>query len=189
MAKNASFIQYMRAHGNTPGPTQRPIPAGAVSGLVSEIPTIAILWWAGAWQSAAESLGTKIWLLLLLHTVATVVAGALYGRVFSRAANDPHGGWLFGISYGFLLWLVGPATALQLTFGRPLAVGGAAIGILTAHIGYGLALGLTYPWIHRSLQSKLSKTRPLSRRKGIFGIKPDVALIPRSRERVMNDRR
>ena len=177
MANSASFIQYMRAHGNTPGPTQRPILSGAVSGLVSEIPAIAILWWSGALESATQSLGLGLWLLLLLHTCATIAGGALYGRVFSRAANDPRGGWLFGISYGFLLWMVGPVTALQLTLGRPLAVGVAAIGILMAHIGYGLALGLMYPWIHKLLQCRLSKAKPLTREKGMFGIKSEAALI------------
>ena len=95
MANRASFIQYMRAHGNAPGPTQRPILSGAVSGFISEIPGVAILWWSGALQSGERSLGLRLWLLLLLHACATIVCGALYGRVFSRAANDPRGGWEF----------------------------------------------------------------------------------------------
>ena len=177
MANGVSFIQYMRAHGNTPGPTQRPFLTGAVSGFLSEIPAILILWWSGALKSAKDTLGIQLWLLLVLHSLATVTCGALYGRIFSRAANDPRGGWLFGISYGFLLWMVGPVTALQLTLGRPLAIGVAAIGILMAHIAYGITLGVTYPWMHKLLRAKLHKAEPLSREKGAFGIKSEAALI------------
>src|ERR1043166_1990200 len=155
MARSASFIQYMRAHGNTPGPTQRPILAGAITGVLAEIPAALLLWWSGALISVTRSLSTRTWIALLLHSLATIVAGAIYGRVFSRAANDPDGGWLFGISYGFLIWMVGPVTLLQWIFGRPLALGVAAIGMLAAHLIYGLALGLLFPVVHHLIQSEL----------------------------------
>jgi hypothetical protein len=155
MARSTSFIQYMRAHGNTPGPTQRPILAGAVTGSLAEIPAVLLLWWSGALASTTQSLSLSTWVAVALFFLATVVAGAIYGRVFSRAANDPRGGWLFGISYGFLLWTIGPVTVLQWTVGRPLALGVAAMGILGAYLLYGLSLGLLFPWIHKLLQSEL----------------------------------
>jgi hypothetical protein len=54
MARSASFVQYMRAHGNTPGPTQRPVLAGAITGFVAELPATAMLWWSGALASLAD---------------------------------------------------------------------------------------------------------------------------------------
>jgi hypothetical protein len=156
MARSASFIQYMRAHGNTPGPTQRPFLAGAITGSLAEIPAVLLLWWSGALASATQSLPLSTWVVVATHFLITIVAGAIYGRVFSRAANDPRGGWLFGISYGFLLWMIGPVTVLQWTLGRPLALGVAAMGILGAYLVYGLLLGLLFPWIHKLLQSELS---------------------------------
>jgi hypothetical protein len=159
MARSASFIQYMRAHGNTPGPTQRPILAGAVTGALAEIAALLVLWWSGALSSATQTLSLSIWTLVALHFLATTIAGAIYGRVFSRAANDPSGAWLFGISYGFLLWMIGPVTVLQWLLGRPLALGVAAMGILGAYLAYGLSLGLLFPWIHKLLQSELSQVR------------------------------
>ena len=156
MAKTASFIEYMRAHGNTPGPTQRPRLAGALTGFVAEIPAVVMFAWSGGLTSATESLGVGIAAILVLHSFAAIAGGALYGRVFSRAANDPQGGWLFGISYGFLIWMIGPVTILQWTLGRPIALGVAAMGILAAHLIYGFTLGLLFPWIHGRLQSKLS---------------------------------
>lgn len=155
MARTASFIAYMRAHGNAPGPTQRPILAGAVTGFLAEIPAVLVLWWSDALTSIMQALSLSSWTTLALHSLAMVIAGAIYGRVFSRAANDPRGGWLFGISYGFLIWMIGPVTVLQWTLGRPLALGVAAMGILGAHLVYGLSLGLLFPWIHKLLQHEL----------------------------------
>ena len=170
MARSASFLQYMRAHGNTPGPTQRPILAGAITGLVAEVPAAAMLWWSGAVASASEALVLPVWLILILHLAAAIIGGAIYGRVFSRAANDPRGGWLFGISYGFLIWMIGPVTILQWSLGRPLVVGTAAMGVLGAHLVYGLALGLLYPGIHRLLQTKVEHLQAPQGR-GTFGVK------------------
>jgi hypothetical protein len=149
-------MQYMRAHGNTPGPTQRPISAGAITGLVAEVPAAAMLWWSGALHSLTQALSLPLWLTLILYLSAMIVCAAIYGRVFGRAANDPQGGWLFGISYGFLIWIVGPVTMLQWSLSRPLALGRAAMGVLGAHLIYGLFLGLLFPLIHRLLQKKLS---------------------------------
>jgi len=177
MAKSASFLQYMRAHGNTPGPTQRPILAGAATGAIAEIPALLMLWWSGALSSATQSLLLSIYAILALHLLATVIAGVIYGRAFSRAANDPRGGWLFGISFGFLIWMIGPVTLLQWWLDGPLALGVAAMGILGAHLIYGLFLGLLFPWIHKLLQCELGHLKGPGRH-GTFGVKPHTALIP-----------
>ena len=149
-------MQYMRAHGNTPGPTQRPLLAGAITALIAEVPAVGVLWWSGALSSVMQSLSLGLSVTLALHSAAMILCGAIYGRVFSRAANDVRGGWLFGISYGFLIWMVGPVTALQWLMDRPIALGTSAMDILGAHLIYGLVLGLLFPTVHRSLQSELS---------------------------------
>jgi hypothetical protein len=164
MAKSASFVAYMRAHGNTPGPTQRPMLAGAMTGLIAEIPALGMMWWSGALSSAIQKLSLALWLTLLLHSGAMILGGAIYGRVFSRAANDIRGGWLFGISYGFLMWMIGPVTALQWLIHQPIALGTAAMGILAAHLIYGLVLGLLFPWIHRALQVELGDVKNMDHR-------------------------
>lgn len=178
MAKNASFMQYMRAHGNTPGPTQRPSLAGALTGLIADVPAGAMLWWSGALTSAAQSLSLRPWSTLAFHWLLAVFGGAIYGRVFSRAANDRQGGWLFGISYGYLIWMIGPVTVLQLTLGRPLALGVAAMGILAAHLIYGLLLGLLFPWMHNLLQHEFKHLKE-PRGHGIFGVRRETALSGR----------
>lgn len=147
-------MQYMRAHGNTPGPTQRPIVAGAISAVFATIPASLVLWISGALDSLSETLGIAFQIVLVLYVLSMSIVGGLYGRVFSRAANDPRAGWLFGISYGFLIWMLGPVTALQLILDRPVATGVAAMGLLGAHLIFGVALGLSFPFVHRLLQRR-----------------------------------
>jgi hypothetical protein len=152
-------MQYMRAHGNTPGPTQRPKLAGALAAILAEVPAALLLWASGGLEGLARALGTKATLAVLLHLGAMSLAGAFYGRLFSRAANDRRGGWLFGASYGFLLWMLGPVAALQWAIARPVALGIAAMGLFGAHLVYGLVLGLLFPRVHRLLQHQLSDLR------------------------------
>jgi hypothetical protein len=148
-------MEFMRAHGNAPGPTQRPGTAGALTGALAEIPTVPVLWYSGALESLAQAFTLSRWPALALHLAVMALAGGFYGWLFCRAANDRRGGWLFGISYGFLLWMLGPVTLLQWIKGRPAAVGGAALGLFGAHLLYGLALGLLFPWIHGLIQPRL----------------------------------
>ena len=148
-------MQYMRAHGNTPGPTQRPISAGAISAVIATLPAALLLWISGALNSLTDALAINVPLILVLYFIAMSVAGGIYGRLFSRAANDRRAGWLFGISYGFLIWMIGPVTALQAIRHQPVATGEAALGLLGAHLIFGVALGLSFRSIHKLLQRKL----------------------------------
>src|SRR5690242_20251482 len=112
--------EFMRAHGYLPGPTQRPVIAGFLTALPAEIATLPVLWLTGALGALTRSTGQPLWFILVIYLLIMTVAGGLYGRIFMRAANDQRGGWLFGISFAFLLWLLGPATLLQCVVKGPL---------------------------------------------------------------------
>jgi hypothetical protein len=142
------LMRFMRAHGQTPGPGQRPRTVGALSGLVAGIAALLMLKWSGAVASLANALNLRMWVIPILYVAIATLAGALYGAVFKRAASDPRGGWLFGISYGFLLWMLGPVTLLQTILARPLTTGVAAMGILGANLLSGLLLGLLFRPLH-----------------------------------------
>ena len=157
MKGDISALQYMRAHGNSPGPTQRPKLVGTVSGLIGSIPGVAILYWSGALGSVGVAIGTNESVTLALIVWASILKGILYAAVFQRAANDFRGGWLFGSSFGFLIWMVGPVTIWQVSTGRALAAGRPAMGLFIAYISYGLVLGAVYPIINRSLQKQLRR--------------------------------
>ena len=155
MARDISFMHYLRAHGNTPGPTQRPILTGTVSGLVAGIPYVLLLYASGALESAASGFRVGMRLALFVAVVLSVLGGILYAVVFKLAANDRRGGWLFGMSFGFLLWILGPVAVWQTITGKPVATGIAAIGIFGGQVLSGLVLGLIFPWIHFLFRGRL----------------------------------
>ena len=156
MGKDISFMQYMRAHGNTPGPTQRPLLTGATTGFLAAVPSSLLLYYSGAAENVSAEYSASLWLLFCFYLGLKMLAGMIYAAVFKRAANDRKGGWLFGISYGFLIWMITPVTLWQLVAARPIVVGNAAIGLFAAHLIYGFLLGIGYPHVHRLLQKKLS---------------------------------
>lgn len=86
--------------------------------------------------------------------------GVLYGWLFQRAANDPRGGWLFGMAYGFVLWMLGPIPLLQWAPEQPILTGYPAVGLLLGELLWGLILGLAFPFVHRPLRARLDATGP-----------------------------
>jgi hypothetical protein len=147
------LMRFMRAHGQTPGPGERPAMAGALAGLLSGVAAIPLLEWSQAFASLTHALDAPSW-TRALYPLLGAAAGMVYGAVFRRAANDPRGGWLFGISYGFVLWMLGPIALLQTVLGHPLATGTAAMGILGGNLVSGLALGLLFRPMHRLVRGR-----------------------------------
>ncbi|HWJ38658.1 MAG TPA: hypothetical protein VNR86_07865, partial [Sphingomicrobium sp.] len=105
---------FLSAHGYDPGPTQRPLLSGAIAGVLATAPAVAILLWFGSLRVEAKILGMSTLLTLIVGWAAMAVAGALYSRIFGRAANNVHGGWLFGMAFGFALWAGGAVLVLPL---------------------------------------------------------------------------
>jgi hypothetical protein len=126
--------------------------AGALSGLLGALPAAAMLSMTGALANLSDAIHLPFWLALLLQVSTMGIVGSVYGRVFNRAATDWRGSWLFGISYGFLVWMLGPVMIVQWSIGRPIAIGSAAMGLFAAHVLWGLALGLLFPWLHSTIQ-------------------------------------
>lgn len=149
-----SISPFIRAHGYVPGPTERPVAAGLLSGVLACGPALLIAAAGGGLSEVAQRTGLAVWGVAACSAAFLMAAGALYGRVFMRAANDRRGGWLFGIAYGFLLWLIGPVTLAHWLDVGPLAVGVAAQAIFAAHVAFGLGLGLAFPRGHRLVQQR-----------------------------------
>jgi hypothetical protein len=141
-------LDYMRAHGNTPLPTERPVAAGMVDGGIASVLAAILLWKTGAINSMAAALDLSPWVIVCLQLTGMTLAGGLYGRIFQRAADDRRGGWLFGLGFGFITWMLGPITLLQWILYKPLATGVAAAGLMGAHLVYGSVLGYLHPWVH-----------------------------------------
>jgi hypothetical protein len=142
---------FLRAHGYDPGPTQRPVLAGCLSGIVATLPATALLHWFGSLEVEADILGLSLGTTLAAGGAAMALAGAAYGRLFQRAANDRRGGWLFGAAFGFLLWTAGAVLILPLASGGIAPAGRAAIGLYLSLVLWGAVMGAAFPHIHRPL--------------------------------------
>ncbi len=148
---------FLSAHGYDPGPSQRPLLAGAISGLVATAPAVPMLIWFGSLKAEAHILGASTILTLVVGWVVMAIAGAAYSRLFGRAANSVHGGWLFGMAFGFALWAAGAVLILPLVSDGMAPAGLAALGVGLSLIVWGLAVGLLVPFVHRPLHESLEK--------------------------------
>ncbi len=146
---------FLAAHGYDPGPSQRPVLAGALSGIAATIPAIGVLMAFGSLRVEAEILGTSQVAAVAVGWAAMAIAGAAYARLFGRAANAVRGGWLFGMSFGFALWAAGAVLVLPLLSGGRAPAGTAALGLAVSLIVWGLATGLLVPFVHRPLHENI----------------------------------
>jgi hypothetical protein len=146
---------FLAAHGYDPGPSQRPILAGAISGVLGTVPAIGVLIAFGSLKVEAEILGMSSLLTLGIGLAVMAVAGAAYARIFGRAANSPKGGWLFGMSFGFALWAAGAVLVLPLISGGRTPAGHAAAGVALSLLVWGFATGILMPFVHRPLHEDL----------------------------------
>lgn len=147
------MLEMLRAHGLDAGPTQRPLHAGALAGLLADAPVLLLLDRFGTLAAIADAFGIAVPVVALLHAAAMVLGGIGYGLLFRRGANDVAGGWLFGMSHGFLVWLVVAVPLLQWLPPQPLIVGLPAIGLFAGQLLWGLVLGAGFKFVHRPLQS------------------------------------
>ena len=146
---------FLSAHGYNPGPTQRPMSAGAICGVLAAIPAAAVLWKFGSLAVEARILALSLAQTLAVGFAAMAVAGAVYGSLFGRAANDRHGGWLFGMAFGFALWAGGAVLVLPLASGGLTPAGVAAAGVCLSLLVWGFALGGLMPLVHPYLHARL----------------------------------
>jgi hypothetical protein len=149
------IYDFLDAHGYDPGPSQRPMLAGAISGLLATVPAIGVLVAFGSLAVEAQILGMTRVETVAVGWAAMAVAGAAYARFFGRAANAVRGGWLFGMSFGFALWAAGAVLVLPLLSGGQAPAGSAAIGDALSLIVWGLAVGILVPFVHRPLHESL----------------------------------
>ena len=146
---------FLAAHGYDPGPTQRPLLAGAISGILATVPAVAILVAFGSLEVEARILGISELLTVGVGLPVMAVAGALYARLFGRAANEVRGGWLFGMAFGFALWAAGAVLVLPLASGGMAPAGKAATGVFLSLVAWGAALGAVHPFVHHPLHEWL----------------------------------
>jgi hypothetical protein len=145
------MLKLLQAHGLDAGPTQRPLLAGALGGVTATGPALTILIVFQSLNEPARAAGTSVISAGAGYVGLMLIGGVLYGWLFQRAANDPWGGWLFGLAFGFVVWMLGPIPLLQWLPDEPILRGYPAAGLLLAQLLWGLTLGVVFPPIHRRL--------------------------------------
>lgn len=148
---------FLSVHGYDPGPSQRPLVSGALSGILGTIPAIPILVSFGSLTVEAHILGLSRIATLVIGCGVMSAAGAAYARTFGRAANNVHGGWLFGMAFGFALWAAGAVLVLPVISGGRAPAGLAALGVATSLLAWGLTTGVLVPFVHRPFHESLDK--------------------------------
>ena len=85
---------------------------------------------------------------IVVHFAIAVIWGATYGLLFRRQTYDRGSAIGWGLSYGVVVWVVGPNTLLPILLGGTpdwTAENAAALtASLVGHLAYGAALGLTF---------------------------------------------
>jgi hypothetical protein len=149
------MLRMLQAHGLDAGPTQRPLLAGAIAGVIATVPTLAVLAGFEALDAPARVAGAAVEVIVIGYAVLMLLGGVLYGWLFQRAANDLRGAWLFGLAFGFVLWMLVPVPLLQWLPDQPILRGYPAAGLLLAQLLWGLVMGVAFPHIHRRLHVSL----------------------------------
>jgi hypothetical protein len=149
------MASFLSVHGYTPGPTQRPLLAGSISGVAATVPALPILYGFGSLRVESAILHMSLWGTLGAGWVVMAFAGAIYARLFGRAANNIHGGWVFGMGFGFVLWAAGADMILPLISGGQAPAGPAALGVALSMLVWGTALGVFIPFAQKPLHEKL----------------------------------
>ena len=148
---------FLAAHGYDPGPTQRPLTAGAIAGLLATAPSILLLHLLGSLAVEARILGLPVFMTIVAGCLAMAVAGGLYARLLGRAANDVRGGWLFGMAFGFASWAAGGVLVLPLLGNGELPAGPPATGVFLSLVLWGGCLGALLPFVHGRIHLKVDE--------------------------------
>jgi hypothetical protein len=148
---------FLSAHGYDPGPTQRPLAAGAIGGVLATAPAIVLLHLFGSLAVEAHILGLSIAATIVGGCLVMAIAGAFYARALGRAANDVHGGWLFGMAFGFALWAAGAMFILPVVGDGQLPAGAPATGVFLSLVLWGGSLGGLLPFVHRRVHLSLDE--------------------------------
>lgn len=149
------MLKILQAHGLDAGPTERPLLTGMAASIVADIPALWVLQAFGSLGAIGQAANCSILTAALAYMGLMLLGGVLYGWLFQRAANDPRGGWLFGMAFGFVLWMLGPIPLLQWLPEHPIMIGYPAVGLLLGELLWGLVLGIAFPFAHRPLRARL----------------------------------
>ena len=127
----------------------RAVVRGAAAGLVGGFLFTLVMVQIGFLPTVARLVGSDSEFVgLVVHFVIAEIVGVSYGVLFRRQAFDPAAAIGWGVSYGFVWWLLGPLTLAPVILGVAPAwtvdAAAAAFPSLIGHLAYGAGLGLAF---------------------------------------------
>ena len=127
----------------------RAVGRGAAAGLVGGLLFTLVMVQIGYLPKVANLVGSDSEFVgLVVHFVIAEIIGVSYGVLFRRQAFDQSAAIGWGVSYGFLWWILGPLTLAPVILGTTpawtVAAAAAAFPSLIGHLAYGAGLGLTF---------------------------------------------
>lgn len=97
--------------------------------------------------------GSSAFVGFLVHFLIAILIGSTYGLFFNKEAYSYGSGMGWGLSYGFLWWLLGPGTLFFVLLREPVDWSVMATAdrfpALVGHLLYGMGLGLFYQYLIR----------------------------------------
>ena len=156
---------------------------GAFAGIVGGLLFTIIMVKVGALGRVSKLVGAQSSVVgFVVHMIIAVVIGGTYALLFRRHSFDVRSGIGWGLSYGFLWWILGGLTLLPVLLGGSpewsAAEAGRAFPSLVGHLVYGIALGVVFHllearyspwWITRS---DIESDRTRARRQQVFTSAP-----------------
>ncbi|MFJ7075669.1 hypothetical protein [Streptomyces sp. NPDC098781] len=122
---------------------------GVVAGLAGGVIFTGVMVAVGYLPVVAALVGSESAVVgLVIHLLISQVVGVSYAVFFRRRSFDPASGIGWGVSYGFLWWVLGNLTLLPVLLGAEPRWSAAALAVsfpsLVGHLAYGAVLGLVY---------------------------------------------
>ena len=127
----------------------RALARGGAAGLVGGVLFTLVMLQIGFLPTVARLIGSDSAIVgLVVHLVIAEIVGASYGLLFRRQAFDPASAIGWGVSYGFVWWILGPLTLAPIILGSTPAwsveAAASAFPSLIGHLAYGAGLGFTF---------------------------------------------
>ncbi len=124
---------------------------------------------------------------LVVHLIIAILIGMSYGLLFRRQSFDLTSALGWGLTYGFIWWIVGALTLMPVLLGSTLqwtlSSVANAFPALVGHLGYGTGLGLSFYIMERRdrpwwlSRSEAEAERISQRKQQILGSSPAIWVL------------
>jgi uncharacterized membrane protein YagU involved in acid resistance len=148
---------------------------GALAGLAGGIVFTGVMVQLGVLPTIARLVGMVSSIAgLIVHLTISVIIGTSYGLLFRRQSFDLGSALGWGVSYGFLWWVLGPLTLMPILLGGTaqwtVQAAAESFPSLVGHLGYGAALGVVFhilearysPWwlpVTRAQEARIARRK------------------------------